>query len=681
MMKNLPQLLVIGLLLALWGCNSLDPMEPDGPLASLDDLQGEWVRTGSNNPSADGIEVRVAGAQGTITDPAATSFSVGEVKWQDLTPATETAFDYQELGSDGSYYDATLTIVDDSTLSIQVAATGAGNTQTWIAKGTHGADIDPFVIPNGYFSEDRTLENTPAAIDYIIDRVANVTARLIIEPGVVIAFEANAGLGIYDNGSITAAGTATEPITFKGSTATQGWWRGVHLETNNPLNELSHMIIEHAGSNYVYCCNDAASLFIKDGQVKLQDLTLRQGGDFGLVVREAAQLNDYARVTITSHEGQPGKIAPERLGELDGIDSDYTGNDEDLFYVETQAINEEVTWKAINVPYLLEGKVLNIEEGLVVEAGVEIVMEQGAGLGVYGNGYLAINGSSTAPVVMKGEQATKGWWRGINIETNNNLNSIDYLQLSDAGSNYVYCCNEVSSIFFEAGQASLTNSTVSNGKGYGVVANEAFEFSDYENNTITSHDELPLYVQFNRLGELDGLGSDYTGNDKDFIGVFNTGAEDEPITIDKTNVPYRFDAGDVFDLVEAVTIEAGSELVFQTNAGLGVYDEGSFTVNGTATEPVIFRSESGQPGTWRGIHIETNDINNRISYATIEDGGSNYVYCCNTKANVLLKGGQLTVENSTLRDSGGCGIAVQSNGNLTETGNTFTNNTDGDVCN
>lgn len=98
--------------------------------ASLDDLQGAWVRTDGNNEDAVGMIVEVDDDAGTVTDPASTSLSVDDVKWRDIT-VDGAGFTHDELGSDGSYYEATMTLLESGELEIQVAAAGAGNFQVW----------------------------------------------------------------------------------------------------------------------------------------------------------------------------------------------------------------------------------------------------------------------------------------------------------------------------------------------------------------------------------------------------------------------------------------------------------------------------------------------------------------------------------------------------------------------
>lgn len=127
---------------AFVGCDSLSTTEDDGdgfdPSAELTKLSGEWVLFDGNNPSTIGSEIEISGNQGTLTSVAGGSLQVGDVKWDDITPKGTSEYDHQELGSDRNYYDASMRLQDDSTLTITVDAAGAGNQQTWTRKGTRG---------------------------------------------------------------------------------------------------------------------------------------------------------------------------------------------------------------------------------------------------------------------------------------------------------------------------------------------------------------------------------------------------------------------------------------------------------------------------------------------------------------------------------------------------------------
>lgn len=689
--EKIKSAIMMVVLLVLNSCTTDDVLETIDVIeetieeqANLDNLNGKWIRIASNNPGSDGMIIDMSGTTGKLVDKAGSGFQVDDIKWNDIKAIDSENYSHQELGSDYNYYEATMLLKADDTLRISVGSLGAGNTQKWVREGEYtpgdpnGQDTTETLPCN--ISEARTLTNGSTEIDYIIDCVLDVTAPLIIEPGVVIQFNENAGLGVYDNGTISAIGTAAEPIVFKGATNTSGLWRGIHIETRSIDNTLENVRIENAGSNYVYCCNEKASLFLKNAKIGLKDLEIRNGNGIGLFANAAAEFDSYSNIRIETHKDYPVSVAPTVLDYLDGTGSDYSNNDKNYIYVSNQDFNAQTVIRKANIPYLFPGEVQDVTAALTIEAGVEIIFQENGGLGVYDDGSLTITGNANEPVFLRGQEALKGYWRGIHMETNKTANSLDYLRVSDAGSNYVYCCNTVASIYLKDGQASITNTEISNGKSYGILATKDFEFSGFAENTITAHDLAPLNLSLARVGELDGLSSSYQGNSQDYILITGSGLTKQLI-ISPTNVPYQVDNNLVLDVTERLTIEAGVEMVFNENSGLGVYDNGTLNAIGTANNQISFRGFENSVGYWRGIHTETNSSSNIIRHAEIRNAGSNYVYCCNDKAGLIVKAGQLTVENSVITQSGGCGIVVKPSVNFTESGNDYSNNAEGNLCN
>lgn len=663
-------------LLVMIGCKN----EPKpGDLISINQIDDTWIRIESNNPGSDGMKVEVSGNSATLIEKAGSGFSVGDVKWKDITAMTENTFAYQELGSDYNYYEATITLINDNEISISVGSTGAGNSQKWVRDDGSIVIETPAELGCNDFSSDQTLKNTSRAVDYVVSCVLDVTANLVIEPGVVIEFEENAGIGVYDGGTINAVGTEDEPIVLRGQSPVAGYWRGIHVETNSINNQLDHVTIQHAGSNYVYCCNEKASLFLKGAKMTIKNTQIAQGGGYGIHLKGNVSLDGFENNMITTHKEEPIFTTAFLAGSLNGAGLDFSGNTKDFIRIYDADVSEPVTIPALNVPYLQEGFVLDVTESMTISAGVEWICEANAGIGIYDNGSLKLDGSSANEIVIRGKEAVDGYWRGIHIETNSLNNVFSYARISEAGANYVYCCNEIATVFLKDGKLSMDHTVLSNGASYGLVAKEAAELRNYASNTVTSHKNLPLYLAAERVGELDGEESDYTGNEEDFIGIFNSDVSNNT-TWPTNNVPYLVD-GSVIDIKKPLIIEPGVEVVFRSSGGLGVYDDASFYAVGTANDPIIFRGFSAQAGYWRGIHIETNSLDNQIKHATISHSGNNYVYCCNDKAGVLLKGGQLVVENATFSDNAGCGITVKSGGNLTENDNTFSSNSEGDICN
>lgn len=128
------RILLIALLISvlLPSCDWFDDEDDDPtPALTVSFLAGEWIRTGGNNTNGNGMEISVAGDQGTVSDPAGTSLQAGEIKWRNITVSDEETFDHEELGSDGNYYEATIKVISENEIEISVAAAGAGNFQEW----------------------------------------------------------------------------------------------------------------------------------------------------------------------------------------------------------------------------------------------------------------------------------------------------------------------------------------------------------------------------------------------------------------------------------------------------------------------------------------------------------------------------------------------------------------------
>jgi hypothetical protein len=111
------------------------------------------------------------------------------------------------------------------------------------------------------FMRDDTLRNIGIPYRargalYVNSGVDGKTTTLTIEPGVTVAFEKEAGSGIYigtssaRQGVLVAAGTAEAPITFTSANETKaaGDWMSLYFK-NTPTsgNKISHAKIEYAG--------------------------------------------------------------------------------------------------------------------------------------------------------------------------------------------------------------------------------------------------------------------------------------------------------------------------------------------------------------------------------------------------------------------------------------------------
>lgn len=76
-------------------------------------------------------------------------------------------------------------------------------------------------------------------------------ADVTVEAGTTVMFEEGTGLRIDANSSLRAEGTASEPITFTGSTESAGSWKTIYFDDpNTTSNLLRHVNVNYAGADF-----------------------------------------------------------------------------------------------------------------------------------------------------------------------------------------------------------------------------------------------------------------------------------------------------------------------------------------------------------------------------------------------------------------------------------------------
>lgn len=149
-------------------------------LALADVACGAWSRTSSTNPAADGMQVRLLGPNGVVTDPAGSAYALGDELWRSLTPVGDGA-SLEVLGSDRAYYPGVLVAIDGDTLLLEIASSGAGTEQTWERVDRFGCDdTGDDSVPCGVW---RRSASTNSALDGTEVRVTGPDAVVTSAPG------------------------------------------------------------------------------------------------------------------------------------------------------------------------------------------------------------------------------------------------------------------------------------------------------------------------------------------------------------------------------------------------------------------------------------------------------------------------------------------------------------------
>ena len=171
-----------------------------------------------------------------------------------------------------------------------------------------------------------------------------------------------------------------------------------------------------------------------------------------------------------------------------------------------------------------------------------------------------------------------------------------------------------------------------------------------------------------QVDQLDAATSYAEGNGRPYIQVEGDAVTETDLIIKKLEVPYRIEteeSGRETYVERAITIEAGTILEFETDAGLVlgspgvdcIPTTGSLNAQGTAEEPIVFRGATEGQGTWLGIGINSSTSSNLFNYCEVSGGGSKQMYNAGGQGNIVLHcSGNLTIENSIIKDSGGWGI-------------------------
>ena len=333
-------------------------------------------------------------------------------------------------------------------------------------------------------TEDRTLEDRlsdPTKADYIVDGNITVTAELIIEPGVVIEFEANSSLTIEVEGTIVADGTSSKPIVMTGINKTPGFWKGVLVFSPKITNVLNNVTISYAGGAPVndIWFNLKANLAVDDfspGKISLSNCTFSHSAGLGVAFDQNALIQSFSNNSFSNNALAALRCDAVAISKLDSGTSftgsnGFNGVEVVKTYVEEQ---NSITWPVLKdgAPY----KVLDdieLRSGVTIQPGAKFLFEPTRVLIVEVDASLIAIGTADQPIVFTGSVTSAPSWRGILFFSPNVLNKMSYCEVAYAGSDPI---NDIWLDFktnigldnFANAKLELTNSNIHDGGGCGV---------------------------------------------------------------------------------------------------------------------------------------------------------------------------------------------------------------------
>lgn len=305
------------------------------------------------------------------------------------------------------------------------------------------------VLPKGIYSVPQTID---------------VNAALTLTAGSVFIFEATHGLHVRSGGSVSAIGTAAEPIVFRGEAEnSHGYWAGINIASNNPNNYLEYVTIQDGGSYWAW---EYAGLYVADGaRLTLKNSTVSRSKENGLFAEDNSTLSNFSNNSFSNNLRAGVSVGTVQVGSLDIASSYNLSNGEAYIEAREGTINSPQTWLALGSPILLLNT-MDVNAALTINPGVKIMQAAGEGINVRESGSLTAIGTASQPIVIEGQFASPGYAAGIQINSNNPANKFAYVNMSHLGSYWAW---EYSAINVH-GRLEIDNCSITNSNSWAIYA-------------------------------------------------------------------------------------------------------------------------------------------------------------------------------------------------------------------
>ena len=395
-------------------------------------------------------------------------------------------------------------------------------------------------------------------VPYLVNTVIDIKVPVEIRAGTQIEFAEKGGLGVYDLGSLYAKGTSEKPILFKGKENVQGYWRGIHFETDAE-NLMEHVTIKNAGSDYVYCCNEPAGIFLKgNSRLSLGNSTISDSGGCAVYTMEGTTLAQNDNVFNNNLGGDicTGTYPPVELP---------CQISEHMTLLDTPAEVDYVVPKDC---------IVDVNASLTIKDGVVIEFEENSGLTI-NNGSLFLGGEPNTKIILRGTEDRQGFWRGIHLERET-YHYIQYAEIKNAGA------NSEAAVHFENGNLDIRGTHISDSGGCAIYVQE--DANLFANNNTFSN---------NLAGDICKDDGQSTSNNilKELPCQIS-----EDLVLKDTPAEIDYIVNCVVNVTGSLTVEPGVAIEFGEGAGMVINGEKVFFTQDQNQRNVLVKSAEPKKG-------------------------------------------------------------------------------------
>ncbi|KPK83684.1 MAG: hypothetical protein AMS27_12115 [Bacteroides sp. SM23_62_1] len=284
---------------------------------------------------------------------------------------------------------------------------------------------------------------------------------LIILPGVEVYFTRTAGMII--TGDLNINGSSSKPVKIDGFTSTTGSWNGIYVKSGNTL--ITYTSILNAGYRALEGLAEPAILTV-EGTLNIQNSQVSGSSGIGIFLKDQATIQ-YAE-NFSGNTLQNNMTSAIRLA-FDDVHKIMTNNTISAYSSSVPAIEVRDgktdflgTWKNLSaeIDYLIiEDVTLRATKSMTIESGSNLKFTAGSAFNISGS-------LDATGVTFGGSQQTAGYWDGIIISTDDHV-TFDNCNIQDGGGGTTDKANIM--IQPAAVNVIITNSTITNSAGYGVI--------------------------------------------------------------------------------------------------------------------------------------------------------------------------------------------------------------------
>ncbi|PXX28431.1 hypothetical protein [Arenibacter sp. ARW7G5Y1] len=549
-----------------------------------------------------------------------------------------------------------------------------------LVKKQNTPPVQETILISENITERRHLANVfddPNKFDYLVTGDIHVTALLTIDPNVVIAFEENTAMYIDNPGAIITTAAASSFITFTGKNKVPGYWKGLIINSNNPLNKLDRTTIEYGGGAIAQGMEVATSLGIDNegpGHLNLVSSIIQHSASYAMAVEVGAKWNTES-FNVYRDNNKIIRVPASQLGVVSAL-SQIHNNEVNIIEVIGDRIynTEETVWSnlydsTVDLKYIVEGKI-EVVSGLRILEGLELYMDRDSEINITKRGYMVALGSNQHPIKFRGKEATDGgYWKGISIMSDDMRNELDNVEIYHAGSEVMDGFQNRTAIGMAgANEAKLkvfSSKIVASG-GNGIYVENGAELVHIDFVKFHDNQGPAMSMSANQVKKLrDGAGMEFMGNGHNGVEIigstlFNPDGSETVWPALHFGASYLVSGN--LGVQSGLKILPGAIFKFAEDKMFGVFPNGYLIAQGIANKKIVFTGANASKGFWNGIRIQSDSAKNLMDHTEVLYAGKTEMPGVSKIASIGLDGdymANLTLKNSTIAHGHGYGIAFE----------------------